>query len=85
LHVRVISATILCTDVDRGDDVSTEDLEGTFWFCIKHHAVEPFAGCGSKNRIGPFNSYDDAQNALKTIADRESRYAAEDAAWEGDE
>jgi hypothetical protein len=85
LHVRDIRATILCTDVDRGEDVSTEDLEQTFWFCIKHHAVERFAGCGSNNRIGPFKSSDDAQNALKTIADRESRYDAEDAAWEGDD
>jgi hypothetical protein len=66
-------------------NVSTEDLEGTYWFCLEHHAVEQFAGCGSKNRIGPFHSSTDAQNALKTIADRESRYAAEDAAWDGDE
>jgi hypothetical protein len=65
--------------------VGTEDLEGTFRFCLEYHAVESFAGCGSKNRIGPFTSSEDAQNALKIIADRESRYAAEDAAWDGDE
>jgi hypothetical protein len=65
--------------------VTTKDLEGTFWFCVEHHAVESFAGCGRHDRIGPFDSSEDAANALKTISDRERRYDAEDAAWEGDE
>jgi hypothetical protein len=63
--------------------MSTKDLSATFWFCLKHHAVEPFAGCGSHDRIGPFNTEAEAANALKTIADRERRYDAEDAAWDG--
>ena len=61
----------------------TQDLSGTFWFCIDHHAVESFSGCGSKNRIGPFVTEAEAGNALATIADRERRYEAEDSAWEG--
>ena len=64
--------------------MSTDDLSGTYWFCIKHHVVEDFAGCGSKNRIGPFKTSDHAQHALQTIAERESRYAAEDEKWDGD-
>ena len=85
LHARVISATILCAGTNEGDDVSSQDLEGTFWFCLKHDAVEPFDGCGSQNRIGPFDDRDAAAHALSTIAERERRYDAEDAAWDGDE
>jgi len=63
--------------------MSTEDLEPTFWFCVKHHSVEEFDGCGSKNRIGPFATPEDAQRALQTIAERESRYEKEDSQWDG--
>jgi hypothetical protein len=64
--------------------VSAPDLEKTYWFCVKHRAVEPFEGCGSQNRIGPFDTSEQAAQALDTIADRERRYDAEDAAWDGD-
>ena len=67
-----------------GAAVSTEDREGSYWFCIDHHAVEDFAGCGSQNRIGPFDTRAAAADALKTVAERERRYDAEDAAWDGD-
>ena len=63
--------------------VTTKDLEPTFWFCVDHHAVETFAGCGSHNRVGPFDSESGAARALDTIAERERGYQAEDAAWEG--
>jgi len=62
--------------------MSTRDLENTFWYCVDHHTVEGFSGCGSKNRIGPFDSEAAAADALKTVADRERRYDAEDAAWD---
>jgi hypothetical protein len=67
-----------------GRTVTTEDLESTYWFCVDHHAVEEFAGCGSHNRIGPFPTRAAAADALQTIAARERRYDAEDAAWDGD-
>ena len=63
--------------------MGTKDLSGTFWFCQQHHTVEPFAGCGSKQRIGPFDTEAEAAKALDTIADRNRRYDAEDAAWDG--
>ena len=63
--------------------MSTRDLAETFWFCEDHHRVEPFADCDSDNRIGPFDTEAAAGDALKTIADRERRYDAEDSAWDG--
>ncbi len=62
--------------------MSSKDLTGTYWFCIDHHGVESFPGCGSRNRIGPFDTEAAAGHALQTIADRERRYDAEDSAWE---
>jgi len=61
---------------------SAEDLEPTYWYCLDHHEVETFAGCGSRNRVGPFGTAAEAARALDTIAERERRYDAEDAAWE---
>ena len=63
--------------------MDTDDLTGTFWFCQQHNAVEPFDGCGSHQRIGPFDTEGEAAKALDTIAERNRRYDAEDAAWEG--
>ncbi len=63
--------------------MSTTDLSGTFWYCEDHRTVEPFAGCGSSKRIGPFDTAAEAEHALQTIADRERRYDAADAAFEG--
>jgi hypothetical protein len=60
------------------------ELEGTFWFCLKHHRVETFESADSKDRLGPFADADAASHALQTIADRENRYQAEDSAWDGD-
>jgi hypothetical protein len=62
--------------------MSTQDLTPTFWFCLAHHRAEPFAGCGSHNRIGPFDTEAEAAQALETIAARERRYHAEDRRWE---
>ena len=62
---------------------STEDLEPTFWYCQKHRTVEPFHGCGSTERIGPFDTEAEAAAALQTIAARERTYDAEDADWDG--
>lgn len=63
--------------------MSTKDLEGTYWYCQKHHVAEVFPGCGSHQKIGPFDTEAAAANALQTIADRERRYDAEDSKWAG--
>jgi len=62
--------------------MSDEELEGTFWFCLKHRRVERFEETDSSSRLGPFATSEAAQNALATAAEREKRYEAEDAAWE---
>lgn len=65
--------------------MADRDLEGTYWYCVTHHRVEPFASTDSSNRIGPFEDEASASRALQTIAEREKRYTAEDSEWEGDD
>ena len=64
--------------------MSDRDLEGTYWYCLKHHRVERFDQTDSSNRIGPFDTTEAAAHALQTIAEREKAYDAEDSAWNDD-
>lgn len=61
-----------------------EDLQGTFWYCLEHNRAEAWDEDDRPDRIGPFPTREAAANALQTIAERERRYDAEDAAWNGD-
>ena len=56
------------------------DPAGDYWFCLVHHVVEPRDGCPNKDRLGPFPTAEAAGRALQTIADRQSRYDAEEEA-----
>jgi hypothetical protein len=63
----------------------SKDLTGTYWYCLDHHRAELFEDCKSHNRMGPYASMDEASRALQTAREREEKYDAEDAAWNGDE
>jgi hypothetical protein len=62
--------------------MTSRELEGGFWFCMKHRRVEQYAETDSANRIGPFETADEAARALEIIREREKSYEAEDSAWE---
>ncbi|HYS32172.1 MAG TPA: hypothetical protein VEM58_07910 [Streptosporangiaceae bacterium] len=53
------------------------DTEQHWWFCLKHHAVEPDAGCPAKDRLGPYPTEQDAQRALETVRRRNEEWAAQ--------
>jgi len=46
------------------------DTEQHWWFCLKHHAVEPDAGCPGKDRLGPYKTKEEAARALETVRRR---------------
>jgi hypothetical protein len=48
-----------------------------WWYCLRHHRVEPREGCKNADRLGPYPSYADAENALAKVAERNE-------AWEND-
>ncbi|GAA1005557.1 hypothetical protein Aple_051430 [Acrocarpospora pleiomorpha] len=49
-----------------------------WWFCLKHMRVEPDQGCPNKDRMGPYASEVEAADALKTAAERNKAWQAQD-------
>lgn len=44
--------------------------QGEWYYCLDHHAVEPYEGCKSATRLGPYATPADAANALEKVAER---------------
>jgi hypothetical protein len=57
---------------------------GPWFFCLKHHTVEPRDGCAERHRLGPYATREEAEHAVQSVAEREQKLTAEDRAWEGD-
>jgi hypothetical protein len=57
---------------------------GQWWFCLKHQAVEPDEGCPNKDRMGPYETRDEAAAALRTAAARNKSWQEGDKEWDGD-
>jgi hypothetical protein len=51
--------------------------QGDWYYCLDHHAVEPYEGCRSATRLGPFATPADAAGAIEKAAQRNE-------AWEND-
>ncbi|MDQ6649049.1 MAG: hypothetical protein M3Z02_02850 [Actinomycetota bacterium] len=56
------------------------DDEG-FYYCLKHKAVEPKAGCKGEDRLGPYKTRAEAEKALDRVAERNEEWEAEDRRW----
>jgi hypothetical protein len=51
---------------------------GNFWFCLKHHRVETGEDvCGPADRLGPYESAEEAEHALERVQNRNE-------AWDND-
>jgi hypothetical protein len=44
--------------------------QGEWYYCLDHHAVEPYEACKSESRLGPYATPADAANALQRVAQR---------------
>ncbi|MFT3834768.1 MAG: hypothetical protein QM711_15865 [Micropruina sp.] len=51
---------------------------GDWYWCLKHHAVEPYEGCKAEDRLGPYPSRDEAAHALQKVQQRNEQWDAED-------
>ena len=58
--------------------------EGPWFFCLKHDTVEPKEGCADSHRLGPYETTQQAERAVQSVAEREAKLTEEDRAWEGD-
>lgn len=43
---------------------------GDWYYCLDHHTVEPYEGCRSATRLGPYATPADAASALDRVAQR---------------
>jgi len=48
--------------------------DGQWYYCLLHKAVEPYDGCKALNRLGPYASRQEAQEALERVAERNERW-----------
>jgi hypothetical protein len=49
-----------------------------WWFCLKHNTVESDESCPGKDRLGPYNTRDEAAHALETVRKRNQEWDAAD-------
>ena len=42
---------------------------GEWYWCLKHRAVEPYEGCRSEERLGPYATQAEASHALEKVAE----------------
>lgn len=56
------------------------------WFyCVKHHTVEPEEGCRAEDRLGPYPDRATAARALEIVAERNKAADEADRRWNDDE
>jgi len=58
--------------------------QGPWFFCLKHHTVEDRDGCAERHRLGPYDTREEAEHALQSVAERNEQLDADDRKWEGD-
>lgn len=59
-------------------------MDEQWYYCIEHGTVERFGECPAKNRLGPYESLEAAQEALKLAQIRNERWD-KDPAWNEDD
>jgi len=50
-----------------------------WWYCLRHMRVEPDVGCANAERLGPFDTEEQAGRALQLAHERNEAYDAGDA------
>jgi len=52
--------------------------EKRWWFCLKHMTVESHETCPGKDRLAPYATREEAENALETVRRRNEEWDAQD-------
>ena len=45
-----------------------------FFYCLDHHTVEGEDGCKAADRLGPYDSRADAENAMERVQQRNEEW-----------
>jgi hypothetical protein len=49
--------------------------EAPQWFyCLRHHTVEGPVGCRAQDRLGPYATREEAENALEKVKERNTTW-----------
>lgn len=54
-----------------------------WWFCLVHQRVEGDDGCANSERLGPFDTSEEAGRALEAAQRRNEQWDAEEDEWQG--
>lgn len=57
--------------------------DGQWYWCLDHHAVEDREGCRGVNRLGPYATRGEAEQALQKVAERNEDWDS-DPKWKDD-
>ena len=49
-------------------------MSSGWYYCLDHHTVEPYEGCRSATRLGPYPTPDAAGHALERAAERNEEW-----------
>lgn len=52
----------------------------SYWYCLRHGAVEDESGCALTDRLGPYATREEAQHALESARRRTEEEDARDRA-----
>ncbi len=56
--------------------------EGQWYWCLRHRRVEPRQGCPERDRLGPYESQEEAARWHERVEDRNDAWAEQDERWE---
>ena len=48
--------------------------DGEWYYCLLHRTVEPYGGCRADDRLGPYPTRAEAENALTHVAERNEEW-----------
>ncbi|WP_181311331.1 SPOR domain-containing protein [Nocardioides campestrisoli] len=60
------------------------DTKPQYWFCLTHHAVEGRDGCKNADRLGPYSTAAEAEQALERVQERNESWD-NDPVWNDDD
>ncbi|TDE13495.1 SPOR domain-containing protein [Jiangella asiatica] len=59
--------------------------DGPWYWCLDHEAVEPVDGCPNDRRLGPYETREEAQDAIARARARTEQQDAIDREWSGED
>jgi hypothetical protein len=66
-------------------EVMSNSGGGPYYWCLRHSRVETDNDvCPATRTMGPYETADQAEQALNRVAERNEQWDAEDARWAGD-